>query len=213
MLPAVVLLGIQQAAQVVRAKHARCSVIVRANDADVTPTRHARCTLPILRSSLRGVVTTAWCFWSWMGCYRPLDSRSASDKCSVRCRANKTERDNIYRNFCSKTAFDKVFFCRFFPKFTADLAFGTIFEELNVGHTSVCSHLYPKRQMRWAQVDRWGHVAGGLGAIRAVCRAWQAFRTFLALGILKANPWVSATSPGMVFPRPPGEWVSASLRG
>ena len=30
-------------------------------------------------------------------------------------------------------------------------------------------------RMGWAQFDRWGHVAGGLGAIRAVCREWQAF--------------------------------------
>ena len=26
-----------------------------------------------------------------------------------------------------------------------------------------------------AQFDRWGHVAGGLGAIRAVCRAWKVY--------------------------------------
>ena len=43
------------------------------------------------------------------------------------------------------------------------------------GHISSCSHLCPKRRMRWGQFDRRGHDAGGLGAIRAVCRAWQAF--------------------------------------
>ena len=41
-------------------------------------------------------------------------------------------------------------------------------------------------------VGRWGHIARGLGAIRAMCRAWQAFSTFLALGIFKANPRFSA---------------------
>ena len=46
----------------------------------------------------------------------------------------------------------------------------------------------------WAQFDRWGHVAGALGTIRAVCRAWQALQTFSALGMDKANPRVSATS-------------------
>ena len=49
---------------------------------------------------------------------------------------------------------------------------------------------------------RWGHVAGGLGAIHAVCRGWQAFDTYSALGMDKANPRVSATSPGTVFPHP-----------
>ena len=41
------------------------------------------------------------------------------------------------------------------------------------------------RNVRWgsAQFDRLGHVAGGLGAIRGVCRAWQAFLTFLALAL------------------------------
>ena len=43
------------------------------------------------------------------------------------------------------------------------------------GHISSCSHLCPKRRVGWAQFDRRAHVAGGLGAIRAVCRAWQAF--------------------------------------
>ena len=47
-------------------------------------------------------------------------------------------------------------------------------------------------------------------AIHAVCRAWQAFTTFLAFGILKANHRVSSTSPGMVFRYPTGCFVSAS---
>ena len=65
------------------------------------------------------------------------------------------------------------------------------------GHISSCSHLCPKHRVGWAQFDRRAHVAGGLGAIRAVCRAWQAFETFLVLGTLKANPRVSATSLGI----------------
>ena len=39
--------------------------------------------------------------------------------------------------------------------------------------------------MGWAQFDRRGHDAGGLSAIRAVCRAWQACSFFLALGALE----------------------------
>ena len=70
----------------------------------------------------------------------------------------------------------------------------------------------------WAQFDRRGHVAGGLGAIRAVCRAWQALNFFWALGLDKAHPrgWCFRIPPRMVFPRrhhPPGDWVCASLRG
>ena len=45
---------------------------------------------------------------------------------------------------------------------------------LTFGHISSCSHC-PKRRVGWAQFYRRAHVAGGLGAIRAVCRAWQAF--------------------------------------
>ena len=43
------------------------------------------------------------------------------------------------------------------------------------GHISRCLHLCPKRRVGWAQFNRRVHVAGGLGAIRAVYRAWQAF--------------------------------------
>ena len=48
-----------------------------------------------------------------LGHYRPLQRRSASDKCSVRCRPMQ-QRDKIYSNFRSKPTFDKVFFFPFF---------------------------------------------------------------------------------------------------
>ena len=67
------------------------------------------------------------------------------------------------------------------------------------GRISSCSRLCPKRQMGWAQFDRRGHVAGGLGAIRGMCRAWRAIYTFLTLGTHNANPRVSAISPGAGF--------------
>ena len=53
------------------------------------------------------------------------------------------------------------------------------------GRISWCSHIYPKGGRGWAQSYPRGHVAGGLGAILAVCRGWQAF---LTLGIFWANP-------------------------
>ena len=71
------------------------------------------------------------------------------------------------------------------------------------GHISSCSCLCPQRRVGWAQFDRRAHVAGGLGVIRAVCRAWQAFYSFLALGTLEENPRVSETSLGIVFLHPP----------
>ena len=67
------------------------------------------------------------------------------------------------------------------------------------GNIPSCSHLCPKRRVGWAQFDRRAHVAKGLAAIRAVCRAWQAFQTFLALGTLEGNPRVSATPPAIGF--------------
>ena len=70
------------------------------------------------------------------------------------------------------------------------------------GHIPSWSHLCPKRRVGWAQFDRRGHVARGLGAIRAVCRAWQAFQTFLTFRTLETNPRVSATSPGFGFLHP-----------
>ena len=72
----------------------------------------------------------------------------------------------------------------------------------SLGHISSCSHSCPNRRVGWAQFDRRAHVARGLGAIRAVCRAWQAFYTFSALGTLEANPRVSATSSGIGFLHP-----------
>ena len=53
--------------------------------------------------------------------------------------------------------------------------------------------------MGWAQFDRRAHVAGGLGAIRAVCRAWQAFLIVLALGTLEANPGFPQHLRGLGF--------------
>ena len=58
------------------------------------------------------------------------------------------------------------------------------------GHISACLHLHPKSQRVWAQFGTWGNIARSLGAIRAVCRAWQTFSNVLALGIFKANPRV-----------------------
>ena len=60
--------------------------------------------------------------------------------------------------------------------------FASVFE-----HISSCSHLYSKRQRGWAQFGPWGHVARGLGAIRAVCRAWQALFIFLGLGHIQGE--------------------------
>ena len=71
------------------------------------------------------------------------------------------------------------------------------------GHTSSYSHLNPKRQMGWAHFDPCGHVAGGLGAIRAACRAWQA-KPFKLFGLGHGR----GKSPG--FRNIPGDWVSAS---
>ena len=44
------------------------------------------------------------------------------------------------------------------------------------GHISSCSHLCPERRAGWTQSDRRAHALPEvLGAIREVCRAWQAF--------------------------------------
>ena len=50
-------------------------------------------------------------------------------------------------------------------------------------------------------------------SVQCVARGKPFFYTFLDYGILEENPRVSATSPGMVFPYPPVDWVSASLCG
>ena len=55
--------------------------------------------------------------------------------------------------------------------------------------------------MGWAQLDRWGHVAGGLGAIRDVSRVASLFN-FFGLGHTRGK------SPG--FRNIPGDWGSAS---
>ena len=71
---------------------------------DVTRVRHAQgTTLSILRAFIAcaTAVQTAVLVLSGPSClghYRPLQRRSASDKCSVRCRPMK-QRDKIYRNF------------------------------------------------------------------------------------------------------------------
>ena len=71
---------------------------------DVTRVRRARGTpLSILRALIAcaAAVQTAVLFLfgpSCLGHYRPLQRRSASDKCSVRCRPIK-QGDKIYRNF------------------------------------------------------------------------------------------------------------------
>ena len=71
------------------------------------------------------------------------------------------------------------------------------------GHISSCSHLCPKRRVGLAQFDRRAHVTGGLGAIRAVCRAWEALNHFLASGTLEANHRVYETPPGIGSKHPP----------
>ena len=71
---------------------------------DVTRVRHAQATtLSILRvfAACAAAVQTAVLVLfgpSCLGHYRPLQRRSASDKCSVRCRSMK-QRDKIYRSF------------------------------------------------------------------------------------------------------------------
>ena len=63
-----------------------------------------------------------------LGHYRPLQRRSASDKCSVRCRPMK-QREKIYRNFWSKPTFDKVHFCPFFKNVPQKLPSGQFLEK------------------------------------------------------------------------------------
>ena len=62
---------------------------------DVTPVRHAQGTLSILsaRSLLVLLLCKQRCL-SYLGHYMPLQRRSASDKCSVRCRPIK-QRQNL----------------------------------------------------------------------------------------------------------------------
>ena len=83
---------------------------------DVTRVRHAQgATLSDLRAFIAcaaAVQTAVLVLFgpSGLGHYRPLQRRSASDKCSVRCRPIK-QRDRIYRNFSSKPTFDEVHIC------------------------------------------------------------------------------------------------------
>ena len=69
---------------------------VRLHIFDVTPVRHAQVTLSILRAFVAcaaGVQTAVLVCPVW-GHYRPLQRRSASDKCSVHCRPIK-QRQNL----------------------------------------------------------------------------------------------------------------------
>ena len=65
---------------------------------------------------------------SCLGHYRPLQRRSASDKCSARCRPVKQRHftATFYQNLPSMT-----YIFAFFSKISANIAFGTIFEEIN----------------------------------------------------------------------------------
>ena len=80
------------------------------------------------------------------------------------------------------------------------------------GHTSSCSHLI--RNVRWGGHDSTHAVtllAVWARSVQCLARGMlfsncfglgHAFKTFLALGTYKANPRVSATSPGIRFPHP-----------
>ena len=95
--------------------------MVHLHISDVTPVRHAQGPLSILRAfvACAAAVQTAVLVWlSCLGHYGPLQRRSASDKCSIRCRPIE-QRDKIYRNF--RSTFDKVHFLPFLQKFTAHL--------------------------------------------------------------------------------------------
>ena len=79
--------------------------------------------VPPSPSSVRSLLVLLLCKQRWLSCLsrgwgtiRALQRRSASDKCSVRCRPIKP-RDKFYRNLFIKTylpAFDEVHFCLFF---------------------------------------------------------------------------------------------------
>ena len=100
---------------------------------DVTPVRHAQGILSILRAfvACAAAVQTAVLVLfgpSCLGHYRPLQRRSASDKCSVRCRPIKQKR-KFTATFIKTYLPSK--FLPFFQRCTANIAFGTIFEEVN----------------------------------------------------------------------------------
>ena len=99
---------------------------------DVTPVRHAQGTLSILRAfvACAAAVQTAVLVLfgpSCLGHYRPFLRRSASDKCSVRCRPIQ-QRDKITATFNQNLPSIKYTLFASFQKFTANLTFGTIFE-------------------------------------------------------------------------------------
>ena len=57
------------------------------------------------------------------------------------------------------------------------------------------SHFCPKHKSGWAQLGPCGRCCRGLGAIRAVRRAWQAFQDFLPAGMDKSISRVFSTRP------------------
>ena len=105
---------------------------VHLHISDVTPVRHAQGTLSIVRTFVdcAAVVQTAVLVLvkdTTPG--GPLQRRSGSEKCSVRCRPIK-QRVKIYRNFRSNPTFDRSikYIFAFSLEFTANMTFGTIFE-------------------------------------------------------------------------------------
>ena len=102
---------------------------------DVTRVRHAQgTTLSILRAFIAcaaAVQTAVFVLFgpSRLGHYRPLQRRFASDKCSVRCRPIKQRQ--ILAQLLIKTYLRSSTFLPFFQKHSANIAFGTIFEEVN----------------------------------------------------------------------------------
>ena len=101
---------------------------------DVTRVRHAQgTTLSILRAFIACAAAAQTAVLvlfgpSCLGHYRPLQMRSASDKCSVLCRPMK-QRENLPQ-LLIKTYLRCSTFLPFSQNFTANIAFGTFFEEV-----------------------------------------------------------------------------------
>ena len=102
---------------------------VHLHMSDVTPVRHAQGTLSILRVFLAcaAALQTANGACPLLGT-KPLKRRSASDICSVRCEPT-TQEKKIPATFDQILPSMKYIFAFFFQKFTANLAYGTIFEK------------------------------------------------------------------------------------
>ena len=80
------------------------------------------------------------------------------------------------------------------------------------GRTSSCSHLYPKRQMGWAQFDRGGVTWSKVRARSVQCvaggkpstRVWPSAYLRQIPGCPQhPRGWCFGTHPGVWFPRPP----------